>query len=93
MIPKLTAYALGELSEGEAAAIENAITESAEADAWVAEVRALAATMRAGFGADLVERKRLSIIPLPTARSLAGKITGHRSQRRQSSRSPPLWPR
>jgi len=67
--PKLTAYALGELAEDESAAMEKAIAQSAEAQAWVAEVRAVAATMRAEFGADLFERKPLNIMPLETTRS------------------------
>lgn len=67
--PKLTAYALGELPWDEAAAVEEAIAASAEGQAWVANVRAMEGTMRAEFGADLVERKPLNIMPLPTARS------------------------
>ncbi|MDQ6859996.1 MAG: von Willebrand factor type A domain-containing protein [Verrucomicrobiota bacterium] len=67
--PKLTAYALGELLGDEAAAVEEAIAQSAEAQAWVSEVGALAGTMRAEFGADLFERKPLNIMPLPAARS------------------------
>ncbi|MFL6594625.1 MAG: von Willebrand factor type A domain-containing protein [Chthoniobacterales bacterium] len=68
--PKLTAYALGELSAEEAAAIENVIAESAEAKAWVADVEVLAGAMRDGFGGDLVERPPVTVLQLPTARSL-----------------------
>lgn len=67
--PKLTAYALGELSEEERAAVAKAVGESREAQEWVAEVRALAATVRAEFAADLEERKPLNIMPLPGPRS------------------------
>jgi hypothetical protein len=67
--PKLTAYALGELSPEESAAIEKVIAESADAEAWIAEVEALAATLRTAFTADLVERRRLSVMPMPTGRS------------------------
>lgn len=68
--PKLTAYALGELSAEEGAALENVIAESAEAQAWVAEVEMLAATMKDAFSADLVERMRIPTLQFPTARSL-----------------------
>ena len=67
--PKLTAYALGELSEEEAVAIERGVAQSPEAQARVAEVRQLSRALREGFLADLQETKPRNIMPLPAERS------------------------
>ena len=67
--PKITAYALGELSFEEAAQMEKAIAESPEARAEVEQTRELTATLRDEFRAELREAKPRSIMPLSSARS------------------------
>lgn len=62
--PRITAYALGELSVQETAQIEKAIAESPEARAEVEQTRALAAALRDEFRAELREAKPRNIMPL-----------------------------
>ena len=64
--PKLTAFALGELSGDERAAIEAAVAASPEAQARVEEIQSLADMVQHEFRLDLthVAEKRLSIVSL-----------------------------
>ncbi|MCG3127523.1 MAG: hypothetical protein CHACPFDD_02383 [Phycisphaerae bacterium] len=50
--PRLTAYALGELDGAERARMEAAIAQSPELRAGIEEIRATAATLRAGFSGE-----------------------------------------
>ncbi|HEX8280098.1 MAG TPA: hypothetical protein VF551_01870, partial [Chthoniobacterales bacterium] len=67
--PNLTAFALGELRGPEAAEMEKAVAESAEAQTYVAETRQLAGMLRTEFRAELEDPKPLNILPLPEPRS------------------------
>ena len=68
--PNLTAYALGELSQGERKAIEDAIADAPEAQAYVRETQQLAGLLRKEYGAELAgAAKPLNIMPLPAPRS------------------------
>ena len=51
--PKLTAYALDELDEPERSAISRAVAESAEAQRFVDEIRALASALKSEFAAEI----------------------------------------
>ncbi len=52
MIPNLTAFALGELSGAEHAAMEEAVSSSAEAQAFVAETQQFARLLKSEYAAD-----------------------------------------
>jgi Domain of unknown function (DUF3520)/von Willebrand factor len=69
--PKLTAYALGELSSIERTAMEKAMAGSPEAQAYVEEIRELAGSLRAEFAdeAAATARRPFNILPLPSPRS------------------------
>ena len=69
--PNLTAYALGELSDPTRAEMEKAVSQSAEAQAFVQETRQMAALLENEFAAELAHaaRKPLNIMPLPAPRS------------------------
>lgn len=67
--PRLTAFALGELSDEEAAAVTKAIADSPEAAAYVNETQRFADALRKEFHAELEEAKPLNIMPLPAPRS------------------------
>jgi Ca-activated chloride channel family protein len=64
--PNLTAFALGELSGADQEAMEEAVAQSAEAQARVEEIQALAGRLRGEFRLDLqhAAEKRLSILSL-----------------------------
>src|SRR6266403_3459906 len=51
--PKLTAYALDELDEPERSAISRAVAESAEAQRYLDEIRALARALKSEFAAEI----------------------------------------
>jgi hypothetical protein len=75
--PRLTAYALGELSEEERRAIEQELARSPEAQAYVLETRQLAETLKSELGAEL-ERPDVgaaNILPMPYGRLLRSEGT------------------
>ena len=69
--PKLTAYALDELADAERDAIEQAISASAEAQAFVTETRQMARLLEDEFAGELATaaEKSINILPLPEQRS------------------------
>ncbi len=69
--PNLTAYALGELPESARRAMEKAVSQSAEAQAFVQETRQMAALLKTEFAAELKDasNKPVNIMPLPGTRS------------------------
>ncbi|MGZ5005011.1 MAG: YfbK domain-containing protein [Chthoniobacterales bacterium] len=69
--PNLTAYALGELTEAERKAIETAMADSPETQAFVRQTQETAQLLRTEFQNDLRDaaRKPLNIMPLPMPRS------------------------
>lgn len=69
--PRLTAYALGELSEADRVAMERTVAESDEATRFVAETQELAQLLRREFRAeiDAAARKPRNILPLPEPKS------------------------
>ena len=69
--PNLTAFALGELAGAEKEAMEQAVAESPEAQAHVAEIQAMAGVLTREFHGELKRAavKPLNILPLPQERS------------------------
>ena len=65
--PNLTAFALGELSGGDKEAMQQAVAESPEAQAFVAEIQDMAGLLKGEFRGELehAAAKPLNILPLP----------------------------
>ncbi|HEY4283704.1 MAG TPA: von Willebrand factor type A domain-containing protein [Chthoniobacterales bacterium] len=68
--PKLTDYALGELSEPERKLVEKQLRNSPDAQAFVTETRELAATLKSAYKEELEMAKEepSNVLPLPYAR-------------------------